>query len=127
MDLNAATRAYVNIRDARSALAQKFDAEDGSLKDKLKLLEAFMLKELQSTGANSVRTDEGTVIRQEEIMPSGSDWDAFYGWIKKNDAFDFLERRIKKTAVKDYMEAHPGKLPPGVSVNREFVIRVRRA
>jgi hypothetical protein len=38
-----------------------------------------------------------------------------------------LERRFKKTFVKDYRESNEGAIPPGVSVMREFTVRVRRA
>jgi hypothetical protein len=51
----------------------------------------------------------------------------FYGWIKDNDAFDALERRVKKTFVTEFMETHEGGLPPpGITVSREYVVRVRK-
>jgi hypothetical protein len=38
-----------------------------------------------------------------------------------------LEKRIKKTFVQEWMDAHEGTPPPGVNVYREFVVRVRRS
>jgi hypothetical protein len=55
-----------------------------------------------------------------------ADWDACFDWIKKTQAWEFLERRVSKSTVKDYMEAH-GEVPPGISVNSELVVRVRKA
>jgi hypothetical protein len=127
MDTNALTKTYVKIRDARTALKRKFDEEDGKLKAKLERLEGAMLKFLQESGIDSAKTENGTFYRQEEITPTGSDWDRFYQWIAENDAFDALERRIKKTFVKEYMETHEGAIPPGVTVYREYVVRVRRS
>lgn len=126
MDNNKITKAYVALREARSTLKKKFEEEDNVLKAKLELLEGQMLKHLNDTGTDSVKTPSGTFYKQEEITPRADDWDAFYKWVAKNDAFEFLEKRITKTAVKTYMETNKGKIPPGVSVFREFVVRVRR-
>lgn len=118
--------AYIKIRDKRSEIKKAFDAEDTALKAKLTLLEGAMLQTLNSTNSDSIRTDGGTFYKQEDVTPSGSDWAAFYDWVKQNDAFDALERRIKKTFITEYMEANDGAIPPGVSVYRQFVCRVRR-
>lgn len=127
MDINKLTSVHLKIRDARSDLKRKFEEEDRKLKIKQERIENEMLRFLQDSNTDSVRTESGTFYRQEEITPTGSDWDAFYRWVRENDAFDALERRIKKTFVKEYMETHEGGIPPGVSVYREYVVRVRRS
>lgn len=126
-DTNTLVRAYIKLRDARAALKQTFDAEDKALKANQDRLEAAMLQILHTANAESIATEAGTFYRQEEITPRGDDWDALYKWISDNNAFEALERRIKKTFVREFMDVHDGALPPGVSVYREFVARVRRA
>ena len=126
-DMNRLTKAYVRIRDARSELKKEWETKDAEFKKKLERIEAEMLRFLNETDQNAAKTDSGTVYRQEEITPTGSDWEAFYSWVKEHDAFDALERRIKKTFIKEYMETNGGGIPPGVSVYREYVARVRRA
>lgn len=127
MDLNRVTSAYIAIRDKRSEIKKAYEAEDGALKEKLSLLEGVMLKHLNDGGMESVRTANGTFYKTEELKPSGSDWQAFYDWVKDNDAFEALERRIKRDFVREYMDTHDGQLPPGVSVHREYIVRVRRS
>ena len=127
MDFNKVTKAYVALRDKRSEIKKAYDAEDDTYKQKLTQLEGVMLGHLIDTGTESVRTENGTFYRTEDLKPSGSDWALLYDWIRENDAFDALERRIKKDFVREYMESNSGQLPPGVSVHREFVVRVRRA
>ena len=127
MDLDQIVRVYVKIRDARAAASKEAKERDAELKDKLSKLEAVLLNHLNETKADSVKTSEGTFYRQEDLIPTGSDWEAFYAWVKENDAFDALERRIKKTFIAEYIEAHDGEIPPGVSVYREHVVRVRRS
>ena len=126
MDLNKVVSTYLKIREKRSVIKKAYDAEDAELKSKLKTLEGFMLGKLNETNADSVKTEAGTFYRQEDVTPTGSDWQALYRWIAENDAFDALERRIKKGFITEYMETHEGGLPPGVSVFREYVVRVRR-
>lgn len=126
MDTTKLAKAYIKLRDARTELKRTYDEQDGALKAKQERLEAEMLKFLNANEMDSVKTAAGTFYRQEEITPTGSDWDAFYKWIADNDAFDALERRIKKTFVREYMETNNGAIPPGVSVYREYVVRVRR-
>lgn len=126
IDLTQVTTAYVNIRNARSAMTREFEAKDTEFKDKLATLEGVMLAHLNAHSMESVRTDAGTFYRQEDIKPSMSDDKAFYAWIREHDAFDALERRVKKTFIKEYMDAHDGAMPPGISVHREYVVRVRK-
>lgn len=127
MDYSKLTKAYIAIRDARHALRQEFEEKDKDLKAKQDRLESEMLRLLQESNTDSVKTEFGTFYRQEEITPSCSDWDTFYHWIASNEAFDALERRIKKTFVKEYMDTHGGAVPPGVNVYREYAVRVRRS
>ena len=127
VDIDKVTRAYVHIRDARSTLSADFKEKDDALKAKLATLEGVLLARLNAQGAKSITTDSGIVYRQEEITPTGADWERFYEWIREQNAFDALERRIKKNFIKQWMDDHEGGIPPGVSVFKEFVVRVRRS
>ena len=126
-DMNEIASAYVRLRDARRTLKRQYEEEDGKLKSGLEKLESIMLAHLNDCAAESVRTDSGTFYRQEQIIPSAADWKLVYDWIKENDAWDLLERRLKVGFIKEFQEAHDGSLPPGVSVYREYVVRVRKA
>lgn len=126
MDNKALVRAYLRLRTARSELKAKYDEEDKKLKQKMERLEQTMAKALADANTESMRTEVGTFYRQVDITPRGDDWEAFYAWVREHDAFDALERRIKKTFIAEYMAEHEGGVPPGVSVFREYVIRVRK-
>lgn len=127
LDLSKIVKAHINIRDARAQLKKQFDEADVDLKAAQGKLENALLDHLNKHGMESVRTEFGTFYAQEEMTPSASDWNALYEWIKEHDAWEALERRIKRTFIKEYAEAHSGGLPPGVSVFRERIVRVRRA
>lgn len=126
MDINKLVSVYTKIRDKRGEIKRAYEAEDNKLKADLEKIEAVFLNHLSKGNAESVRTDAGTFYRQKDVIPSASDWGVFYDWIKENDAFDALERRIKKTFIVDHMEANDGELPPGVSTFTRYVVRVRK-
>lgn len=127
IDLNRVTKVYLRLRDKRDELRRNYTDEDNKLKEKQERLEAEMLRFLNDTKQESSRTVSGTIYKQEDITPTGSDWERFYQFVSENDAFDALERRIKKGFVAEYMREHEGAPPPGVSVLRKYVVRVRRS
>lgn len=127
LDTAKAVKAYVRLRDFRAAKKKEFEAQDAILKAKQEAIGNALLSFLNASKGDSHGTEHGTFYRQEKIIPTGADWEAFYRWVKEHDAFDFLERRIKATSIKEHMETHDGAIPPGVSVYREYEIRVRRS
>lgn len=127
MDIDEMVDVYQRIHEARRELKHKFDEEDRALKADEESIKLALLGFMQKSGLKSVKTNHGTAYQQEDVIPTGSDWHAFYDWVRENNAFDALERRIKKTFVKEYMENNEGAVPPGVSVLRELTVRIRRS
>lgn len=125
--LDKVTETYVKIRDARSVLKKQYEAEDAVLKAQLETLDSFLLETLQNLGADRVGTKHGTVYRSTETKPSCQDWTAFYAWIAENEAFDALERRVKKSFIVTYMEDNKDELPPGITVLKEYTVTIRRS
>jgi len=130
MDVAKITKAYVAIRDRRAEIKKTFDTEYADLGEKLDRLNAELLRLMQNQNSDAIRTEFGTVYRQEEIKPSCSDWSALDAWEKANpdiNASDILEKRVSKKFITEYMENNEGALPPGISIYREYVARVRRS
>ena len=92
----------------------------------LLILEGFLAKMLMNAGVENMRAASGTFYREKVMTPSCGDWPAFYKWIARTDNFEALERRVTKKFVKEYVEAN-GELPDGISIMREYKIRVRRS
>lgn len=126
VDLAQLTATYIKIRDAMLDRKHAWEAEKKAFDQRLEMIEGYLLSHLNANGMESVRTDGGTFYKQEQVKPNIVDDEAFFAWIKANDAFDALERRVKAGFVKDFMEAHDNGLPPGLHVSRELVVRVRK-
>ena len=115
------------MRDKRSDLKHKFDSEDGAIQEEMKLLEEQMLDVCKRMSAESIRTKMGTIIRSIKTRYWTNDWDSMRTFIKDNDAFDLLEKRLHQTNMRQYLEENPDVLPIGLNVDREFTVVVRRA
>lgn len=128
INLDTVVAAFSAIRDARTVKRQAYEREDAVLEEDQRKLKVLMLELLNQTGAKSIATAHGTVYRTEKIKPSAADWNVVYGWITENpERFELLEKRLKSTFVKQFMDEHDGAIPPGVNVHREFEVTVRRA
>lgn len=126
-DIAKMVKAYIKIRDVRAALKREFEAQDNDLKAKMEKLDGAFLKVLEDTKVDSMKTEFGTIYRSEDVIPQAEDWAKVYAYIRENDAFEALEKRLTKKYVKEYMDEHDGELPPGVRVFRKFVVNVRRS
>lgn len=126
-NLAQVVQVFTTIRDARTAKRKAWEEEDLKLEEDQHKLKVLMLQLLNETGAKSINTDYGTVYRSEKIKPSAADWTAIYAWIAANpERFELLEKRLKSTFVKEFMEENEGAIPPGINVHREFEVSVRR-
>lgn len=100
--------AYKRIEAERLAA----DKVAGALKEQETLLKLSVIAALKKADIKSIGgTTYSTALTQEE-KPTVKDWPKFYEFIKANDAFELLERRVSSSAVKERWE--DGKQVPGV-------------
>ena len=48
-------------------------------------------------------------------------------FILEREAPEFMEKRLNQTVVKEYLAENPEAVPPGLNVDSEYVISVRKA
>ena len=121
-DLGKLASAYIKIRDKRQELKRAFEAEDQTLEADMKMLEAEMLDICKQTNAETIRTKSGTIIRSIKSRYTTSDWDSMYRFIRENDAFGLLEKRLHQTHMKQFLEENPDLHPPGLQANVEQTV-----
>lgn len=122
------TEAYLAIRTEREKLLRDYEEKDAELKKELTVLEQGLLSVCNSVGADSIRTQHGTIIRKLNERFFCSDFDSFKQFVMDNGAVDLLERRIHQGNFRQFMaENKDDGLPPGVNVMREYGVSVRKA
>ena len=126
-ELSKLVSEYLDIRHQRESLLRDYEAIDENFKQKLKECESALLDACNKIGANSINTEQGTVMRKLNERFYCSDWDSFYRFVAENNAPQLLEKRIHQGNFKEFYEPIAAEgLPPGVNVMREFTITVRK-
>lgn len=125
MKVDEVVDAYVKLRDHKEALKRKHKAELQPVHEKMMKVEAWLQRHLLEEGVDSMKTSAGTAYLQRLSSATVKDWAATLDFIRENDEWSFLEARVNKTAVKDFVES-TGGVPPGVDFGETVVTRVRR-
>jgi hypothetical protein len=119
--------AYLTIRREREKLAKKYEQEDAVFKEQMDRLEEAMLATCNEIGAETLRTEHGTIIKTLKENYVCGDWDNFKKYIIENDALELLQQRLSQTNFKEFLSTRGEEgLPPGISTMREFKISVRK-
>lgn len=127
VSLDKLTSLYIKIRDKRSANKKVFEAEDQDLEAQMQVLAQEMLDVCKDMNADSIRTPHGTIMRSIKSRYWTNDWDSMYRFIKENDAYGLLEKRLHQTHMKEFLSENPDLLPMGLNVESEYTVVVRRS
>lgn len=105
-----------------SQLASEFDAADQArlalqrelkkLEEEASKLKAKLITELESSNVPAIGCDTATFSLVEKEVPTVQDWPVLYAYIKEEDAFDLLQRRLSNEAVE--VRWADGVVVPGV-------------
>ena len=125
--LEELVKTYLTIREAKSNLYREYQAKNGQLEEELKQIEIVLLDECSQIGADSIRTNAGTVTRTVKEDYTCGNWDEFKQFIIQENALELLQQKIHQSNFKEFMANHGGEgLPPGISSVREFRATVRK-
>lgn len=116
---------YIALRQQKQTIEREADEKVGAVKVKMAKIEAWLLEQANAQGVTSFKTKHGTAFVTTTDFANVADWDAVLAYIKENGAFDLLERRVSKTAVRGYIEAHGG-VPSGVNYGTKLEVNVRK-
>ena len=117
---------FIRLRAKKEALVERHKEELRPFTEALAALETTLLGILDSAGLQNMKSDAGTAYKRIETSVTVDNWQATLDWIVANEAWEFLEARVNKTATKDLME-EKGEPPPGVVVRQEARVGVRKA
>ena len=117
---------YIKMRDKRKELLAKYEEEDKKVEAQMILVEEELLKLCKTIGADSIKTQAGTVFRSVRTRYETTDWESMYNFILEHDIPQVLERRISTTNMKQFLDENPTLMPIGMNVNNRYTVTVRR-
>jgi hypothetical protein len=118
---------YIALRDLKAQMKVEYEAKVAPVQAAMDKAEAFILSELDRTGAEAFKTSAGTAYTSTRTAASLADWDLFKEFLSaQEDPFMYLDRRVNKNAVEEYTKER-NDLPPGVNWRVERTVNIRRA
>ncbi len=96
------------VREQRLAMQRDVD-ELAKVETQLK---DFFINSLPKSDASGIAGRLARVQITTKIIPTVEDWDKLYAFVKKQNAFYLLQRRVSESAVKELWENN--KQVPGV-------------
>ena len=116
---------YMKLRSQKESIEAEVKDRVSVLKAKMEKLEAWIKEQADVQGVTSFKTKHGTAFLTTTDYANVADWDAVLDFIREQEAFDMLEKRISKIAVRGYIEANKA-VPPGVNYGTKLEINIRK-
>jgi hypothetical protein len=116
---------YMKLRSQKEAMEAEVKDRVSTIKAKMEKLEAWIKEQADIQGVTSFKTKHGTAFLTTTDYANVGDWDAVLDFIRTQEAFDMLEKRISKIAVRGYIEANKA-IPPGVNYGTKLEVNIRK-
>ena len=116
---------YLSLRADKEAVEAKAKEKVSKIKEQMAKLEAYIKQRADEQGVDSFKTKVGTAFLTTVDFAQVADWDATLEFIKDNEAYDLLEKRVSKRAVRGYIEEQK-EVPAGINYGTRIDVNVRR-
>ena len=117
---------YIKMRDAHIERKRQFEEEDAKLQEQMKRVKEALLEYCKEHNVESVKTTDGMFYRTISKKYWTSDWESMGKFILEHEVPELLEKRLHQGNMKQFLEEHPDLLPPGLNVDSEYTVTVRR-
>jgi multidrug efflux pump subunit AcrB len=116
---------YMKLRNEKEAIEAEIKSQVAGLKAKMDKIEAWLKEQADAQGVTSFKGKHGTAFLTTTDYANVADWDAVLEFVKTNEAFDMLEKRVSKIAVRGYIERNKS-VPAGVTYGTKIDVTVRK-
>lgn len=116
--------AYMKLRNDKAAIEAETKDRLKDIKAKMEKFEAWIKTQADAQGVTSFKTKHGTAFLTTVDYANVADWDSVLDFIRTNEAYDMLEKRISKTAVREYIKESKA-VPPGVNYGTKLEVNFR--
>ena len=125
VNIDEVIATYMKLRGQKEAVEAEVKEKVSVIKAKMEKLEAWIKEQADAQGVTSFKTKHGTAFLTTTDYANVADWDALLNFIRENEAYDMLEKRISKIAVRSFIE-HSKTVPPGVNYGTKLEVNIRK-
>jgi len=115
---------YLKLRDAVDEVDRKAKREKAELRAEMSRIEAQITAHAHQDGLETIPTKSGTGYWSTHYTCTCASRDDLFDYVRDNQAWDLLEARPSKSAVRSLVDA-TGEPPPGVNFSAYRVFNVR--
>lgn len=126
-DMELRVKQFIQLRDKIKELEDAHKEKLKPLRDLQEVVAGRISAFMTANKLENLKTAAGTCYTTTKTTASLADPEAFMKYVIENNAFDLMDRRANATAVKDFVKANNGHLPPGCNLNTIETVGVRRA
>lgn len=123
--VDSVIKTYMKLRSEKEAIEAEVKDQVSGIKEKMAKLEAWLKAKADADGVTSFKTEHGTAFLTTTDFANVADWDAVLNFIRTEEAYDLLEKRVSKAAVRGYIESMK-EVPAGINYGTKLDVNVRR-
>ena len=116
---------YMKLRSQKESMEAEVKDRVSTIKAKMEKLEAWIKEQADAQGVTSFKTKHGTAFLTTTDYANVADWDAVLDFIRENEAYDMLEKRISKIAIRGYIDLNKA-VPAGVNYGTKLEVNIRK-
>jgi hypothetical protein len=119
-------KVYLKMNAKYTAMKAEYEIEEKAIKEQMAKVKAALLVYCQEQSVESVRTTEGLFYRGITTRYWTNNWEEMGKFVVAHNIPELLEKRLHQGNTKQFLEEHPDLLPPGLNVDSEYTITVRK-
>jgi len=119
-------RVYLKMKAARDAITAEYEGKLSKLETEMDRVKKGLLEYCKDKNVESVRTEAGLFYRTIHRRYWTNNWEAMGAFVVENNIPDVYEKRLHQGNMRMFIEENPDKLPPGLNIDSEYQITVRR-
>lgn len=121
-------RAFLKMRTAKEKMVKEHEEQVAKLDEGLKTIKLALLGYCKENNIDSAKVaGVGMFYRGVKKRYWTNDWEAMGKFVVDHSVPELFEKRLHQGNMESFLEQHPDLLPPGLNVDSEFTITVRRA
>lgn len=125
LNKDALVAKYIELRDTIQQIEAEASAKTTPLKQSMEKIETYFKALVAIEGVDSWKTKHGTAYISRLDSVRAADPSAFFDFVRETEAWDLIEKRASKTAVRNFLDSN-SVLPPGIELTTRVEVNFRR-